>query len=146
MHYKIKVLVIDRFNYYEIMFINYVLIVYDAYKVNKLVEAKLSLRHWKLIIEMLLCLCHHKCDVIDTNWVDAYFITSIITMNYEKEKDIYWLDCLDANSLDEFVTNKICNCNFFHFNYIPCFHFCYNLQNFLVSNSITLKILSNIGY
>jgi hypothetical protein len=28
-------------------------------------------------------------------------------MNYEKEKDIYWLDCLDANSLDEFVTNKI---------------------------------------
>jgi hypothetical protein len=28
-------------------------------------------------------------------------------MNYEKEKDIYWLDCIDANSLDKFVTNKI---------------------------------------
>jgi hypothetical protein len=29
-------------------------------------------------------------------------------MNYEKEKDIYWLDCINANSLDEFVTNKFC--------------------------------------
>jgi hypothetical protein len=28
-------------------------------------------------------------------------------MNYEKEKDMYWLDCIDANSLDGFVTNKI---------------------------------------
>ncbi len=28
-------------------------------------------------------------------------------MNYEKEKDICWLDCLDkANSLDEFVASK----------------------------------------
>jgi hypothetical protein len=27
-------------------------------------------------------------------------------MNNEKEKTIYWLDCIDANSLDEFVTNK----------------------------------------
>jgi hypothetical protein len=44
-HYKIKVLVINRFNYYEIMLINYLLIVYDAYNVNKLIEAKLGLGH-----------------------------------------------------------------------------------------------------
>jgi hypothetical protein len=28
-------------------------------------------------------------------------------MNYEKEKDIYYLDCIGANFLDEFVSNKI---------------------------------------
>jgi hypothetical protein len=56
---------------------------------------------------MMLCLYHHKCDVIDTNWVDVNSIISTVIMNYEKEKYIYWLDCLDANSLDEFVTNKI---------------------------------------
>ncbi len=48
-----------------------------------------------------------KYDVIDTNWVDVASIISIVTMNYEEEKDIYWLDCIDANSLDEFMTNKI---------------------------------------
>jgi hypothetical protein len=48
-----------------------------------------------------------KYDVIDINWVDVNFIISIVIMNYEKEKDIYWLDCINANSLDEFVTNKI---------------------------------------
>jgi hypothetical protein len=74
-----------------------------------------------------------KCmyDVIDTNWVDATSIISTIIMNYEKEKNIYWLDCINANFLDEFVTNKVfVKCNFFHFNYIPCFHFCFNLQTF----------------
>ncbi len=45
MHHKIKILVINRFNYYEIMLINYLLIVYDAYRVNKLIEAKLGLKH-----------------------------------------------------------------------------------------------------
>jgi hypothetical protein len=45
-------------------------------------------------------------DVNDTNWVDIDSIISIVTMNYEKEKDIYWLDCFNAASLDEFVTNK----------------------------------------
>jgi len=44
-HYKIKVLVINRFNYYEIMLINCLLIIYDAYRVNKLIEAKLGLGH-----------------------------------------------------------------------------------------------------
>jgi hypothetical protein len=44
-HYKIKVLVISRFNYYEIVLINYLLIVYDAYKVNKLFFAKFGLGH-----------------------------------------------------------------------------------------------------
>ncbi len=44
-HYKIKVLVISRFNYYEIMLISYLLIVYDVYRVNKLIEAKLGLGH-----------------------------------------------------------------------------------------------------
>jgi len=39
--------------------------------------------------------------------VDVASIISIVTMNYEEEKDIYWLDCIDANSLDEFMTNKI---------------------------------------
>jgi len=48
-----------------------------------------------------------KYDVIDTNWVNVNSIIFIVDMNYEKEKDIYWLDCIDANSLDEFVTNKI---------------------------------------
>ncbi len=48
----------------------------------------------------------YKYDVIDTNWVDIDSIISIVTMNYEKEKDIYWLDCFIAMSLDEFVTNK----------------------------------------
>ncbi len=43
MHYTIKILVISRFNYYEIMLIKYLLIVYDAYTVNKLIEAKLGL-------------------------------------------------------------------------------------------------------
>ncbi len=28
-------------------------------------------------------------------------------MNYEKEKDMYWLDYIDANFLNEFVINKI---------------------------------------
>ncbi len=45
MHYEIKVLVISRFNYYEMMLINYLLIIYDAYRVNKLIGAKLSLGH-----------------------------------------------------------------------------------------------------
>jgi hypothetical protein len=47
-----------------------------------------------------------KYDVIDTNWVDVESIIYIVIMNYEKEKKLYWLDCIDANSLDEFVTNK----------------------------------------
>jgi hypothetical protein len=42
-HYKIKVLVISRFNDYEIMLINCLLIVCDTYRVNKLIEAKLGL-------------------------------------------------------------------------------------------------------
>jgi hypothetical protein len=77
-HYKIKVLVISRFNYYEIMLISCLLIVYDAYRVNKLIEAKLSLENWKQILEMLLCLYHHKCDVIDINWVDVDSVISIV--------------------------------------------------------------------
>jgi len=44
-HYKIKVLVISRFNYYEIMLIIFLLIVYDVYRVNKLIEAKLGFGH-----------------------------------------------------------------------------------------------------
>jgi hypothetical protein len=47
-----------------------------------------------------------KYDVIDTNWVDVYFIIHIITINYEKEKNMYWLNCVDASSLNEFMTNK----------------------------------------
>jgi hypothetical protein len=31
----------------------------------------------------------------------------VVQLVTNKEKCIYWLDCLDANSLDEFVTNKI---------------------------------------
>jgi hypothetical protein len=27
-------------------------------------------------------------------------------MNYEKEKYMYWLNCVDASSLNEFMTNK----------------------------------------
>ncbi len=45
MYYKIKELVISRFNYYEIMVINCFLIVCDIYRVNKLIEAKLGLEH-----------------------------------------------------------------------------------------------------
>ncbi len=48
-----------------------------------------------------------KYYVIDINWVDVNSIISIVTMNYEKEKDIYYLDCIGANFLDEFVSNKI---------------------------------------
>jgi hypothetical protein len=44
-HYKIKVLIISRFNYYEIMLINCLLIICDTYRVNKLIEAKLGLGH-----------------------------------------------------------------------------------------------------
>jgi len=33
------------FNYYKIMLINYLLIIYDAYRVNTLIEAKLGLGH-----------------------------------------------------------------------------------------------------
>jgi len=44
-YYKIKVLVINKFKYYEIMLIDYLLIVYDAYKVNKFIETKLGLGH-----------------------------------------------------------------------------------------------------
>jgi hypothetical protein len=44
-HYKIKVLVISRFNYYEIMLINCLLIVYDVYRVNKSIESKLGFGH-----------------------------------------------------------------------------------------------------
>jgi len=28
-------------------------------------------------------------------------------MNYEKENNIYWLNCIDVPSLNEFVNNKI---------------------------------------
>ncbi len=48
-----------------------------------------------------------KYDVIDTNWVDVDSIISTLTMNYEKEKDILWLDQIDANSLNQFLINKI---------------------------------------
>ncbi len=48
-----------------------------------------------------------KYDVIDINWVDVDSIIFIINMNYGKEKEIYWLDCIDENSLDEFVMNKM---------------------------------------
>jgi putative effector of murein hydrolase LrgA (UPF0299 family) len=68
------------------MLINCFLIIYDFYRVNKLIAAKLNLGYWKSLIEMLLCLYHHKCDVIDTNWVDVGSIISIVTMNYEKGK------------------------------------------------------------
>jgi hypothetical protein len=44
-HYKIKVLVISRFNYYEIMLIKCLLIVCDTYRINKLIEAKLGVGH-----------------------------------------------------------------------------------------------------
>jgi hypothetical protein len=44
-NYKIEVLVISRFNYYKIMLINCLLIIYDTYRVNKLIEAKLGLGH-----------------------------------------------------------------------------------------------------
>jgi hypothetical protein len=44
-NYKIEVLVISRFNYYEIMLINCLLIIYDAYRVNKLIETKLGIGH-----------------------------------------------------------------------------------------------------
>jgi len=44
-HYKIKILVVSRFTYYEIMLINCLLIVCDTYRVNKLIEAKLNLGH-----------------------------------------------------------------------------------------------------
>ncbi len=47
-----------------------------------------------------------KYDVTNTNWVDIYSIIFIVTMNYEKEKYIYQLNCHDATSLHEFVTNK----------------------------------------
>jgi hypothetical protein len=58
------------------------------------------------------------------NWVDVNFIISIVTMNYEKEKIIYWLDCIDANSLDKFVTNKFfINCNLFSFQFHSMFSF-----------------------
>jgi hypothetical protein len=39
--------------------------------------------------------------------MDVNSIISIITMNCEKEKDIYWLNYIHATFLDEFVTNKI---------------------------------------
>ncbi len=42
----------------------------------------------------------------NTNWVDINSIIFIVTMNYEKEKNIYRLDCFYATSLDEFVINK----------------------------------------
>jgi len=61
-HYKINVLVINRFNYYEIMLINYLLIVYDAYRVNKLIEAKLGLGHLNEHGEKCLNL---KFDIFD---------------------------------------------------------------------------------
>jgi hypothetical protein len=48
-----------------------------------------------------------KYDVIDTNWMDVDSIISIVTMNYENEKNICWLDYIDVTSLDEFVINKI---------------------------------------
>jgi len=55
-----------------------------------------------------MCLYHHRCDVVDTNWVDVDSIIFIVTMNYEKEKNIYWLNCLYAKNLD-------CKLQFFSF-------------------------------
>jgi hypothetical protein len=48
-----------------------------------------------------------KYDLVDINWVDVDSIISNVIMNYEKEKNIYWLDCIDVPSLNEFVNNKI---------------------------------------
>jgi len=48
-----------------------------------------------------------KYDLIDINWVDVDSIISNVIMNYEKEKNIHWLDCIDVPSLNEFVNNKI---------------------------------------
>ncbi len=45
MHYEIKILVVSRFIYYKIMFINSIFIVCDTYKVNKLIDRKLGLKH-----------------------------------------------------------------------------------------------------
>jgi hypothetical protein len=79
-------------------------------KLNAIVEKTIG----GLVIMVLLNRFSKSCgnlkfkyDVIDINWVDVGSNIFIVTMNYEKEKDIYWLDCIDANSLDEFVTNKI---------------------------------------
>ncbi len=41
-----------------------------------------------------------------TNWVDIDLVMFTIIKNHEKKKNIYWLDCLDVVSLDEFVTNR----------------------------------------
>jgi hypothetical protein len=42
-----------------------------------------------------------KYDLIHTNWVEVDSIIFIITMNYEKEKDVYRLDCIDATFLND---------------------------------------------
>jgi extradiol dioxygenase family protein len=61
-----------------------------------------------------------KYDVIDTNWVDVDFFIHTIIMNYEKEKDMYWLNCVDSSSLNEFMFI----CSFFISNfYLQLFHF-----------------------
>jgi hypothetical protein len=41
-----------------------------------------------------------------TNWVDIDLVMFTIIKNHEKNKNTYGLDCLDAVSLDEFVTNR----------------------------------------
>jgi hypothetical protein len=46
-------------------------------------------------------------NVIDINWVDLHSIICIVNMNYAKEKCSYWLNCIDANFLNEFMTNKL---------------------------------------
>jgi hypothetical protein len=47
-----------------------------------------------------------KYYTTNTNWVDIDLVMFTIIKNHEKIKNIYWLDCLDATSLDEFVTNR----------------------------------------
>jgi hypothetical protein len=47
-----------------------------------------------------------KYYTTNTNWVDIDLVMFTIIKNHEKNKNIYWLDCLDVASLDEFVTNR----------------------------------------
>jgi hypothetical protein len=76
-------------------------------------------------------------------------------MNYGKEIYIYWLDCLDVASLDEFVTKKIeilifeCIYNMFNqFMSIEdsignkvCIHMCNLLWNIFINLSYYVKKL-----
>ena len=55
----------------------------------------------------ILVHCKYKYDHSDFIWVDVNSIICTMTMSFDVERDIFELDPVDENSLNEFIKNSI---------------------------------------